>query len=83
MDLRIALGTMHDCFLKSGDPTLEQVGMTIRNGVESRQTALEQVLAQVRRDDSGHFFVSAEAEDILRSAAALASIPWKQIDPRV
>jgi hypothetical protein len=76
MNLRTALGIMHDTALKCGDPLSEQAGMVVRGGIESRQKALEQILALIGRSDSGEFFISSEAEEILRSASELADVPW-------
>lgn len=82
MDLRTALGTMHDALLNTGDQNAEKAGVIVRTAIEEHQKSLQQVLAQIRRDDSGHFFVSREAEDILRKAAKLVDVPWFHIDPK-
>ena len=81
MDLRVAIGTMHEALLKTGDANAEEAGIIVRDSIEVREIALREVLAQVRRDNSGHFFVSSEAENILRSAAKIADVPWGHIDP--
>lgn len=82
MQLSDALGLLLENAVIQGDKRLEEAALCVRSEMERRDWSLKGVLAQVRRDDSGHFFVAAEAEEILRKAAKVADVPWQHIAPQ-
>jgi hypothetical protein len=82
MQLSDALGLLLENAVIQRDKRLEETALCVRSEMERRDGSLKEVMAQIHRDDSGHFFVPAEAEEILRKAANKADVPWKYIAPQ-